>query len=460
MMKPKLLFIGIVGHAMRGLALAAKLEGNTVTGLDEAADEGPGASWLAKHGLPWTRQAEPKLLDGIDAVIISGGTPADYPLLEEAKRRGIKIQSFAEYLGEITAGEHSIVIAGTHGKSTTSAFVAWLLEHAGRRPDYLVGIRPFNFDSSARLGGGKMVVIEGDEYKASSLDPKAKLEYYHPDLLVLTSVEHDHPDVYPDLASVIERFKLVVGSMPKDGRLVVWAESSTVAEVASAAVAPLTTYGLEKGDYTARDISYLPTGIEFDIQKDRQILGRIAVQLYGKHNVLNTLAASAVALVEGLTLEELIGGAAQFKGTYRRFSVLTPTDADITVVDDYAHHPSEVATNIEGAKLHFPGRRIVTIFRPHTYSRTKALLSEYRRAFDQADLIYITDIEGAREAGIEHSVSGNDIVQGLSRPALYTPQREDLISRLKRDCKPGDVVLCFSVSGYQNLAGDLTKELN
>lgn len=459
-MKQRLLFIGIVGHAMRGLALAAKQQGNAVAGLDESAEEGTGTQWLAAHRLTWTRRAEPKLLDGIDVVIISGGTPTDYPLLEEAHRRGIKVQSFAEYLGEITAGEHSIVIAGTHGKSTTAAFVAWLLEHAGRNPDYLLGIKPFNFDSSARLGGGKIVVIEGDEYKASSLDPKAKLEYYHPDLLVLTSVEHDHPDVYPDLASVIKRFKLVVGSMSKEGRLVVWAESTTVAQVAAAAVAPLITYGLEKGDYTARDIAYLPTGIEFDIQKDHQILGRIAIQLYGKHNVLNTLAASATVLEEGLTLAELIAGAAQFKGTYRRFNVLTPADASITVIDDYAHHPTEVATNIEAAKLHFPGRRIVTVFRPHTYSRTKALLRDYHQAFDQADLIYITDIEGAREAGMEHSVSGNDIAQGLNRPALYTPQREDLIARLKRDCKPGDVVLCFSVSGYQNLAGDLAKELN
>jgi UDP-N-acetylmuramate--L-alanine ligase len=456
----RLLFIGIVGHAMRGLALAAKQLGNEVSGLDEGAEDGAGTQWLEEHGIKWTKQSDPKLLDGIDTVIISGGTHADDAMLAEAKKRHIEVQSFAEYLGGLTRGEHTIVIAGTHGKTTTTALISWLLESAGRKPDFLIGVKPFNFDSSARLGGGKVAVLEGDEYKASSLDTKAKLEYYHPDVLILTSVEHDHPDVYSDLSAVVSRFTHVVKSLPTSGRLIAWGESETVAQVAESAACPVTSYGLGAGDFTARDIAYVSTGIEFDVQHGAKIVGRIATPLYGKHNVLNVLAAVAAAVGEGLTTEQIIQGAASFKGTYRRFNLLTQNGAGIAVVDDYAHHPTEVATNIEAARLHFPGRRIVAVFRPHTFSRTKALLSEYKKAFTGADLIYITDIEGARESGAERTVSGNDIVQGLGKPALYVPDRADLIARLRRDTKPGDVVLCFSVSGYQQLAEELAKTLN
>jgi UDP-N-acetylmuramate--L-alanine ligase len=456
-----LFFIGIAGHAMRGLALAAQRQGRIVSGLDEGAVP-PGSTWLDEQGIPWSRKPDPKLLDGVDAVIISGGVPADYPLLETARHHKIKIMSFAEYLGEFTRDKHVISVAGTHGKTTTTSLITWLLDSVGQHPDYLIGIRPFNFDSSARLTGADTFVVEGDEYIASSLDLRAKVELYHPDVLVLTSVEHDHPDVYPDLESIVDKFTAVVAALPKNGHLFAWAANKNVAKVANAAPCPVTTYGLETGDYTPRDIAYLPTGIEFDVENGpKGLLGRIAVPLYGKHNVLNVLAATAVALGEGLTMQQIIAGAAKFRGTYRRFNLLTDPDDPITVVDDYAHHPTEVATNIEAAKLHFPGHRIVVVFRPHTYSRVTALLEEFQHAFDNADLVYITDIEAAREAGHNPSgVSGLDITKALSTAALYAPDRADLLRRIKLDSKPGDVVVCMSVSGHDNIAEELATSLN
>jgi UDP-N-acetylmuramate--alanine ligase len=456
-----LFFIGIAGHAMRGVALAALRRGNTVSGLDENAVP-PGSDWLDEHGIVWSRTPDPQHLDLVDVVIISGGLPADYPMLEEARRRHIRIISFAEYLGDLTTGKHVITVSGTHGKTTTTALITWLLDSAGRHPDYLIGIRPFNFDSSARLSGADTFVVEGDEYEASTIDGKSKVQYYHPDVLVLTSVEHDHPDIFPTFASVVDRFTEVIAGLPKTGRLIAWAANKTVAKVAAAAPCPVITYGLETGDYTPRDIAYQATGVEFDVENGpKGIMGRVAVPLYGKHNVLNVLAATAVALGEGLTMEQIIAGAANFRGAYRRFNLLTEPEATVTVVDDYAHHPTEVATTLEAAKLHFAGRRIVAVFRPHTYSRTAALLEEYRRSFDSADLVYITDIEAAREAGHNPSgVSGLDITKALSSAALYTPDRADLIRRIKLDSKPGDVVVCMSVSGHNNLAEELAQALN
>ncbi len=461
-MKPKhILFIGIVGHAMRGIALAARKQGHHITGLDESAPIGdPGAAWLDAQNIEWTREPDPSLLNNIDLIVISGGTPADHSILTEAKKRGIAVTSFAEYLGELTAGKHVITVAGTHGKTTTTSLITWLLDAAGRHPDYLIGIRPFNFDTSARLEGADTFVVEGDEYKASNLNLQSKVQFYHPDVMVLTSVEHDHPDVFADLQSVITRFQEVVERLPRTGRLVAWTGSSNVATVAAAATCPVVTYGLDAGDYTAAAISYHAAGIEFDIMHLGKFQGRITVPLYGKHNITNALAAVIVALEEGLTMEQIIAGAGTFRGAYRRFQILTSSDATITVIDDYAHHPTEVATTLEAARLHFPGRRIVAVFRPHTYSRTQALLTEYHRAFGSADLAYITDIEGAREQGKTHSVSGLDVAKGLAIPTKFTTDRSELAAQIRAAAEPGDVVVCMTVSGYENLAGELASGLN
>lgn len=444
---------------MRGLALAARDLGYEVTGLDPGAEEGDGTQWLAARQLQWSREFTPAQLDGVTAIIVTG-IPVPDAVTDEARRRHIAMKSYAELVGELTEGQHVIAVAGTHGKTTTTALIAWLLESAGRKPDYLIGIRPFNFDSSVRLESSEVFVAEGDEYRASTLETKSKVQFYHPDTLVLTSVEHDHPDLFPTAKDYEQRFQDIVAGVPKDGRLIAWGESLSVTQAAKSAHCQISTYGLALGDYTARDISYLPGGIEFDIENHGGILGRLAVPLYGKHNVLNALAATTTALTEGLSVDQVIAGAAGFKGTYRRFNLLTPEGANITVIDDYGHHPTEIATNLEAAKLHFPGRRIICVFRPHTYTRTQTLLKQWQKSFNDADLVYVTDIEGAREQGTEHTVSGNDIVQALKMPALYTPNRPELISRLQRDTKPGDIVLCFTVSGYHNLAEELANVLN
>ncbi len=450
-----LYFVGIAGHTMRGLALAARDNGYQVTGLDEPAVP-PGSDWLDEHNLVWHRHFDAKQLEGVTSVIVTGAhVTNDSPVILEARRRNIPVQSYAEFFGHLTKGEQVIAVAGTHGKTTTTALIAWILESAGRRPDYLIGILPFNFDTSVRFANAEVAVVEADEYKASSLDTRSKAEYYHPDSLVLTAVEHDHPDLFPDLASVEARFEQIVAALPKNGYLIACAESENVLNVAKKAPCEGITYGVEVGDLRAGNVTYLPEGIELEVERDGEILGHLAVNLYGRHNVLNTLAAVAATLHYGLTFNEILAGLATFKGAYRRFNIISSPQSEITVVDDYAHHPTEVATNLEAAKLHFKGHRVVVIFRPHTYSRTSALLAEYQAAFDNADLVYITDIEGARETGNVSTVSGRDIVSKLTMPAHYEPDRTKLIGHVKAAIKPGDVILCLSVSGHQKMAQDL-----
>ncbi|HSX02505.1 MAG TPA: Mur ligase family protein [Candidatus Saccharimonadia bacterium] len=458
-MKGHLYFIGITGHAIRGLALAARDNGYEVSGLDETGAP-PGSDWLDERDIRWSRQFEPAQLHDVTAVIVTGAHVSDeYPAVVEARRRAIPIKSWAQWAGEFAADKRVLAVAGTHGKTTTTSLITWLLEAAGRRPDFLIGIKPFNFDSSVRLSDAPVLVIEGDEYRASNLEPQAKLEYYHPNVLVLTSVEHDHPDMYPDLQSVIDRFSSVVAALSGDGRLVVWNGSETALQVAAKASCEVVTYGLKDGDYSARDVGYLPAGLEFDVHHDGRLLGRLAVPMYGRHNVLNALAATVVALGEGLTFAEIMAGAVGFKGAYRRFNVLTPAGAPITVIDDYAHHPTEVAATIEAVKLHFAGQRLLVVYRPHTYSRTKALLAEYRASFGQADLVFMADVEAARESAADRTVSGADIVAGLGEQAVYEPDRARLADRVVAAARPGDVVLCMTVSGYDRIANELAERL-
>jgi UDP-N-acetylmuramate: L-alanyl-gamma-D-glutamyl-meso-diaminopimelate ligase len=456
-----LYFIGIAGHAMRGLALAARDNGFEVTGLDPSAVP-PGSTWLQEHKFTWWRQFEPKQLDGVTAVIITGAhVSADSPVVLEARRRGIPVDSYAEFYGRLIKDAKVIAVAGTHGKTTTTSLIAWLLESAGLNPDYLVGIQPFNFPGSVRFTGSKYAVVEADEYKASALDNKSKAQYYHPDTLVLTSVDHDHPDMFANLAAVEARFAEIVAQVPKDGRMIACAESDNVLKIAAKSAAPLITYGFKAGELHARNVAYIPEGIELEVELENEVLGHIAIQLYGKHNALNTIAAVAAALEQGLTFDQILIGAAGFKGAYRRFNLITPASSpatDITIIDDYAHHPTEVATNIEAAELHFKQRRLIVVFRPHTYSRTKALLKEYQAAFAGADCVFITDIEGAREAGAEATVSGSDIVQGIKTRASYEPDRAALVRHVVAESKPGDVILCLSVSGHENLAQELAAK--
>jgi UDP-N-acetylmuramate--L-alanine ligase len=454
-----LFFVGIAGHAMRGLAYAAKQSGNKVSGLDQYGVP-PGSNWLDERGLTWTNVSSPNLLDGVDQVIISGGTARTDPILIEAGKRNLSVVSFAEFLGTLTVDKRVISVAGSHGKTTTTSLITWLLESAGRHPDFLIGIQPFNFDSSARLSGSNLVVIEGDEYRAAALDDRSKIEFYHPDVLVLTSVEMDHPDVFKNLAAVKRRFADVIAKLPREGRLIAWSDSPAVVKLAEASQSLVIYYGLENGSLRARETTFLAGGIEFSVELDGAIIGHLAVPLYGRHNALNTLASIAVGLGEGLSMEEIIAGAATFKGAYRRFNVLTPVTSEITIIDDYAHHPTEVMATIEAAKLHFKNRRLIVVFRPHTYSRTQTLLKEFQKAFTLSDVVYITGIEGAREAGHDVNVSGADIANGIADvPAYYVPDREELVKNLTSVAKHGDVILCMTVSGYEKIAEELVTKL-
>ncbi|HEY8108984.1 MAG TPA: UDP-N-acetylmuramate--L-alanine ligase [Patescibacteria group bacterium] len=456
--KEHLHFLGISGHAIRGVALAARELGYAVTGTDEGAYP-PGSDWLDEQGITWFRKPTAAHLKGVDTVIVTGSIPPDHLEIVEAKRLGIPVMSFAELVGDLTRRARRIVVAGTHGKTTTTSLLAWTLESAGLAPDFLVGIQPRNFDTSVRLRGGKVAAIEGDEYRSSQLDDSSKFAHYRPDVLILTSVEHDHPDFFRDLAAVKDRFASLIADLPADGRLVHWSGSETVREIAQAFPGERHSYAFEGADWIPEHPRYEPDGIRFTLRHHDDALGELAVPLYGEHNVLNALAAAAVLLEEGLSFESVATGFASFQGASRRFEPVSRPDAAITVIDDYAHHPTEAKTTIRAAKLHYPESRVVAVYQPHTYSRTKELLGEYGEAFGDADQGFITKIEGAREKGDAATVSGADIVKRSKADLTYVEDREKLLDAVTKAAKPGDVVLSMSVAGNDRFAQALAERL-
>ncbi|MEX1113376.1 MAG: UDP-N-acetylmuramate--L-alanine ligase [Patescibacteria group bacterium] len=451
-------FLGIGGHAMRGLAAACRELGYEVTGTDEGAYP-PGSDWLDRRGLTWWWEAAPEHLRGVSTVVVSGHIPPEHPELAAALERKIPVVSFAELVGDLAKDSRRIVVAGTHGKTTTTSLLAWTFESSGRKPDYLVGIEPRNFDTSVRLSGSDLTVIEGDEYRSSLLDETSKFTHYRPDVLLLTSLEHDHPDFFPDLAAVQARFRELVTALPAaDGRLVYWQGSEAVRAIAEEYAGERHSYGFEGAAWHPERPRYDREGIRYTLKHHDDTLGELRVPIYGEHNILNSVAAAAVALNEGVPFESVASAFASFKGASRRFERVSTLDAPVTVLDDYAHHPTEAKTTIGAAALHFPGR-VIAVYQPHTYSRTEKLLKEYHAAFGGADRVFITAIESAREQGAEHTVSGADVAKGIGRQARYIEDRNELLEVVVREARPGDVVLSMSVGGGSDFAAELAERL-
>lgn len=448
-------FLGIGGHTMGGLAVAAKALGYKVTGTDEMAYD---ARALSQADIQWWKQADPRHLDGVTELIISGGSAPDNPEIVAARDRQIPIKSFAEFFGNLTKSAKSIVVSGTHGKTTTTSLVAWVLEVAGKKPDYLLGIKPHNFDSSVRLAGSSVVVCEGDEYRASQLDNRSKFAFYHPDVLVITSVELDHPDFFQNLTEVKEHFAKLVERLPESGRLYYHELPDSILSQAGAGHQVLQYGQGDAGWHTSADIGYTPQGLTFALYREDRRYGELQVPLYGHHNVLNATVAAGVALDEGVPWTTVKQAFRTFRGAARRFERVSAPGQDIIVLDDYAHHPTEVAATIAAAKRH-SGRRVVAILQPHTFSRVELLYKEFGKAIRKADIGLVAEIEGAREKHRAHQVSGEDVAKAAGPSVRYIGTRDALVQAVVEEAQPGDTVLCMTVGGYQKLARELARRL-
>jgi len=438
--------IGIGGIGTSALARVLALWGYRVTGSDAAAS--PITAALIGEGIDVTIGHHAATVAGAALVVYSAAVRDDNPELATARAAGIETLKRAALLGLIANARRGLAIAGTHGKSTTSAMLAKICIDAGCDPSFFVGAILQDVGTNARPGGGDLVVVEADEYDRSFLQ-------LFPEVAIVTTLEHDHPDIYPTFGAMQEAYLAFLGQVRAGGTIVLAADDPGCVAlrplIATAAGVTIQTYGrAERADW-----QIVPHGDGDLVLRDGAAVARLALAVPGEHNRQNALAALAAAAAVGIAPEVAAGSLGTFHGTGRRFE-LKGEAGGITVVDDYAHHPTEIAVNLRAVRERYPDRPIWAVFQPHTYSRTQLLLHDFAAALGAADRIVLLDIYAARETDTL-GVSADAILPLLPDPtrALRAGRPADAVALLLREraagrLAPGAVVLTLG-------AGDVTE---
>lgn len=387
------------------------------------------------------------LSDTLDAVILSSAVPAHNPELSEARRRGLRVVKRAEWLGHMMENRVGIAIAGTHGKTTTTAMTAYLLQQAEHHPTFLVGGFVPQLNTGAAAGQGDAFVIEADEYDYTFLG-------LHPEIAVVTIVEWDHPDIFPSPVELKRAFESFVSLVPPHGLVIGCGDDPGVREVISVTHAPTTTYGLQPGnDWQAVEVQpNQQGGYDFKIKRANASTPHpvtVSLAVPGLHNVCNALAALIVANQRGIDLAQAAEILSKFEGVGRRFELKGEVNG-ITVIDDYAHHPTEIKATLAAAQTRFAGRPVWAVFQPHTFSRTQALLDDFAGAFSEADHVIIVDIFASREVD-QGTIHSTDILQRMEHPdARYIGSLTAAVDYLVNHLNSGAVLLTMGAGdGYK-----------
>lgn len=455
-------FIGIGGSGLSAIARLLLESGHIVTGSDRVLS--PFAVDLQKSGATIYVGHHPRNISGADWVVRSSAIPDDNPEVIAARSAGIPIYKRADFLGQLMNGKTGIAVAGTHGKTTTTAMIAWVLSELGRDPSFIVGSILSNFGVNARAGKGSAFVIEADEYDRMFLGLKPRIE-------IITSLEHDHPDCYPTYEDMVAAFEAFVDLLPADGTLVVCADDSGAVSLLSRARnagREVVAYGIQS-EMTINSPHWMQArnltpntlgGYRFEAASNlSNRLNKIQVELQvpGEHNVRNALAAMAVVELLGYSQQEAAAALRAFQGTSRRFELRGEVKG-VTVIDDYAHHPTEITATLAAARTRYVGRRIWAVWQPHTYSRTLALFAEFSRAFKDADEVIVSEVYAAREPKQEFSSA--EVVSAMPHAsARYIQTLPEITAYLLKHLQAGDVLLVLSAGDADQISKDVLAGL-
>ena len=449
-------FMGIGGAGMSPLADLIRRSGGMVTGCDSRV----GASTLALRdaGVDVRDGHAADHIAGCAALIVTSAVPADHPEILAARSAGIPVLKRAQALGAIVNRGTVVGIAGTHGKTSTTALTTAALAAGGLDPTGLVGGHVSAWGGNLRLGGDRLFVVEADEYDRSFLTLR-------PTIAVVTTLEADHLDIYETLAGVEEAFLAFLERVPEDGRIIGCGDDHGVARLLprlGAATDRVLTYGLNAGSMLrAENVRAAGTETSFQVRERGELLGEVRLRVPGVHNVRNALAAIAVARQLGVAWETIAQGIGSYAGVQRRFEHIGEADG-VLVVDDYAHHPTEIAATLNAARQAFPERRLVAVFQPHLYSRTRDFAAEFGRSLALADLVFVTDIYAAREKPIE-GVTGEMIVahaRDAGADIRYVPRREDITAEVSAELCPGDLCVTLGAGDLDEAARELVAALS
>ena len=425
---------------MSGIAEVLKSRGHDVSGSD--LKESAYTRRLEEAGITVYIGHDAGQVGDAGQVVISTAIPKTNPELLEARRRSIPVLPRAAALASILEGSRSVAVAGTHGKTTTTSMTAHVLKSLGENPTALVGGELNDIGSNVAFGRPDLVVAEADESDRSFL-------YLRPQVAVVTNVEFDHPDFYASLEDVIQTFSAFLAELPPDGHLVTCADDPVCLQLASEAPCPSTTYGISGGDLRAEVLG--PKS--YRLFEDGEERGVVELGVYGRHNVLNSLAAAATARWFGHDALQAARTLADFGGVRRRFQ-LKGERAEVRVVDDYAHHPTELAATLEAARSTVGDGRVIAVFQPHRYSRTRALYREFGGSFGAADAVVVTEVYGSGEIpqpGVNGKLIVDSICETPNHPEVFYLPQQDAIPRVLRDVsEPGDLILTLG-------AGDISQ---
>jgi UDP-N-acetylmuramate: L-alanyl-gamma-D-glutamyl-meso-diaminopimelate ligase len=458
--------IGVCGTAMATLAALLKRRGHDVRGSDQNIYP-PMSDFLASESIRTiTGYSADNITNDLDLVVVGNAISRGNPELETVLERKIRYCSLPEAIrDQFLWGARSVVLAGTHGKTTTTSLTGWLLTHGKLDPTVLVGGIALNFGdggSSYRVGAGRHFVIEGDEYDSAFFDKTAKFLKYLPDVAVINNVEFDHADIYATIDEVRLAFRRLANLVPRNGLLLLGADSPDAAALKSVAVSPVETYGLGDGlTWQAIDVEHADGQTHFKVRRDGQVFGRFVSPLLGLHNVRNALAAIAVGANAGLDATQLTEGLRQFKGIKRRLETVGVGNG-VTVLDDFAHHPTAVHETLSALRTGYPARRIWAVFEPRSASSCRRVFQkDFARAFGAADEVVVaavfrSSLPESERLSAEQLV---DDLRGAGQHARHIPEIDEIVGTIVREHRAGDVVVLMSNGGFGGIHKKLLQAL-
>jgi len=445
-------FVGIGGAGMSGLAEVILTLGYRVTGSDARRNEA--VERLERLGAKVHLGHAGSHIEGAHVVVYSSAVARDNPELQAARQRGIPVIPRAEMLAELMRVKHGIAIAGTHGKTTTTSMVGAVLADAGFDPTLVVGGRVTALGANARLGQGEFLVAEADESDGSFLR-------LTPTIAVVTTIDAEHLDYYRDLAAIRETFLAFVNKVPFYGAAVLCADQPDIQAILPRVEKRVITYGLTApADLVAASVRLRELTARFEVLHRGDALGELRLQVPGLHNVANALAATAVGLDLEVPFAVIQRALANFTGVHRRFQ-LKGEAGGVLVVDDYGHHPAEIRATLAAARQGYDRRRVV-VFQPHRYTRTFHLHDEFLGAFEDADVLFVTDIYPAGEApipGVQARTLAEGIARRSGREVQYVGDRTELLARVLQTLRPGDLVLTLGAGDVGGFADQLLQRL-
>ncbi len=457
--------MGICGTAMGSLAGLLQALGYRVTGSDQNVYP-PMSTQLEKLGIKISQgYKKENLTPRPDAVIVGNVMTRKHEEVQALLETDIPHTSLPKAMGEIVIGKrNSIVVAGTHGKTTTTSMMAWIAQTCGVKPGYLIGGVPLNFELSFKIPEGDFFVIEGDEYDTAFFDKVPKFIHYKPKYVILTSIEFDHADIYKDLNAVKNAFKMLLQLIPKDGIFIYKAGDKNIESILSTCSCPkIFSYGLSNNaDYSAKVLRRTPEFTEFEVSFKGKVIDTAQVTVFGDYNIENALADYALAHQIGWDASKVKEGLKTFKGVKRRQEVLGQFKG-ITIIDDFAHHPTAVKLTVQAIQERFPGRRVISVFEPRSAtSRRKYFQDEYADAFKICQKLMLSDVFNKGALGSDEELDAKKIIsdlKSLGHDADLLEGPDAILEKLKAEVKSGDVILVMSNGGFGGLHQKLTQQI-